>query len=266
MSGRLLLRHVGERPAHLLQADRAVVGGVRIGFDGAEDGVGIEGDLAVEKRAADHVRGEPPGLLQHLERSATLRELRPLLHLLVERDEEVGDVLGIDVGMEVGLLRLAHLLPQRAVDRDHRVAEDRFQPVEIFHVVVDVVDEDAAGVLDLAQDIDLLGAEIDRNATAVALAQADEDCHRIVGFDEGLDLEPDALLLTQRLRIGVRFTRHDRSPLDTIANPRVSFEGKRRTALDAPQTRERELPHSSTRHASSPRARRRSSTGQLTEL
>jgi hypothetical protein len=81
-----------------------VVGGVRVGFDGAEDGVGIEGDLTVEQRAADHVRSEPPGLLQHLERSATLRELRPLLDLLVERDEEVGDVLGIDVGMEVGLL------------------------------------------------------------------------------------------------------------------------------------------------------------------
>ena len=28
--GRLLLRHVGERPAHLLQADRAVAGGVRV--------------------------------------------------------------------------------------------------------------------------------------------------------------------------------------------------------------------------------------------
>ena len=73
-----------------------------------------------------------------------------MLHLGADRGEEVGDVLGEHVGVERRLLRHADLLPEHAVVGDHRLAEDRLQPVEILDVGVGLGDEHVLEVLGLA--------------------------------------------------------------------------------------------------------------------
>jgi hypothetical protein len=98
--------------------------------------VRIERHVPVEQGFADHVGGQRPGLLDHLDRLAGLGELRPDVHFGADSGQEVGDVLGEHVGVERRLLRHTDLLPQRPIVSDHRLAEDRLQAVEVLDVVV----------------------------------------------------------------------------------------------------------------------------------
>ena len=100
-------------------------------------------------------------------------------------------------GLEGLLLRLADALPERAVDRDHALAEDRPQPVEILGVVVGVLHQNVLEVVDLAQQHDALILQVDRDHAAILLAQPLQDLHRIVLVEERRELEPNALLFAE---------------------------------------------------------------------
>jgi hypothetical protein len=113
--GGVLLGDLELLARHLLQADRLVVHHVGVGLHALEHKVRVERHLAVEQRLADHVGGQRPGLLHHLEGLAGLGEPRPDLHLGADGGQEIGHVLREHVGVERRLLRHADLLPQRPV-------------------------------------------------------------------------------------------------------------------------------------------------------
>jgi hypothetical protein len=167
--------------------------------------VRIERHLAVEQSLADHVGGERPGLLHHLHRLAALSELGPVIHLAADGGQEVGNVLGEHVGVERRLLRHADLLPQRPVVRDHRLAEDRLQPIEIFDVVVRLGDEHALEVLGLGEQHHTLIAHIDRNDPAIALRHLHQDRQRVAGpLEQRGERKPDGRFLAQLIDVGKR--------------------------------------------------------------
>ena len=203
--GGVLLGDLELLAGHFLQADRLVVHHVGVGLHALEDEVRIERHLAVEQRLADHVGGERPGLLDHLEGLAGLGQLLPDLHLGADGGEEIGDVLGEHVGVERRLLRHADLLPQRAVVGDHRLAEDRLQAIEILDVVVGLGDQHALEVLGLGQQHDALVRHVDGDHAAIALRHRHQDCQGVVGaLEEGGELEPDGGFFTQLMDVGNR--------------------------------------------------------------
>src|SRR5262252_3304529 len=106
----------------------------------------VEGHLAVEQRLAHHLGSERPSLLYHLDGLACRSEFRPAPHLRVDGRHEIGEIGLEHLRVERRLLRRPDLLPQRAVDGDHAPAEDRAKTIEIFRVVVGVIDEHALGM------------------------------------------------------------------------------------------------------------------------
>jgi hypothetical protein len=112
--------------------------------------------------------------------SPDLGELRPQVHLRPDGLEEVRDVLGEHVGVERRLLGHSDLLPQRAIVGDHRLAEDRLQPIEILDVVVGLGDEHVLEMLGLGDEHDALVGHVDRNDGAIALGHLHEHAHRVV--------------------------------------------------------------------------------------
>ena len=110
--------------------------------------------------------------------------------------------------MEVRLLRFTDLLPKCAVDRDHRIAENRLEFVEILHVVVDVIDEDAADVLDLAQDVDFFGSQIYGNAPSLPLLRRVSTAIGSSALMKGATLNQTLCSSPRVLRIGLRVARH----------------------------------------------------------
>ena len=117
--------------------------------------------------------------------------------------EEIGDVLGENVGVERRLLRHADLLPQRAVVGDHRLAEDRLQAVEILDVVVGLGDQHALEMLGLGEQHDALVGQVDGNDAAVALRHLHQDGQGIVGhLEQRRQLEPDGGFLAQLVDVG----------------------------------------------------------------
>ena len=177
---------------------------VGVGLDALEHEVRVERHFAVEQRLADHVRGERPRLLDHLDAFAALHELGPVVHLCADGGQEVGDVLPEHVRVERRLLRHADLLPERAVVRDHRLAEDRLQPVEVLHVGVHLGDKDVLEVVGVAEKDDALVAEIDGEDRPVALRHGHDRPHRVlrVALEQRGQLEPDARFLAEL--VGVR--------------------------------------------------------------
>ena len=178
--GRVLLAHLELFAGHLLDADRLVVHHVGVGLHALEHEVRIERHVAIEQRLADHVGGQRPGLLHHLDGLAGLGELGPDLHLGADGGQEIGDVLGEHVGVERRLLRHADLLPERPVMRDHRLAEDRLQAVEILDVVVGLGDQHALEMVGLGQQHDALVAHVDGDDAAVALRHLHQHLDRVV--------------------------------------------------------------------------------------
>ncbi len=126
------------------------------------------------------------------------------LHLRADRGEEVGDVLGEHVGVERRLLGHANFLPESAVVRDHALAEDRLQAVEVFDVVVGLGDEHVLEVLRFRQKHDPLRSEIDRDNRSVTLRHGHERAHGILGvaLEERSEFEPDAAFLAEALGVG----------------------------------------------------------------
>ena len=202
--GRAFLGDLLKLTAHVLQADRLVVHHVGIGLDLLEHEMRIERHLAVEQRLAHHVGGERPGLLDHLDGLAGLGEFLPARHLGADGVHQIGEVHLEHVRVERRLLRGADLLPERAVDGDHALAEDRPQPVEIFRVVVGVVDQHALGMRRLAQQDDALVLQIDGDHAPIFVAQRHENLHRVLLVEQRRELEPDALLFAEPVfwRIG----------------------------------------------------------------
>ena len=201
---RILVGDLRELAVHLLQANGFVVHHVGVGLDLAEDEMRVERHLAIEQRLAHHLGGERPGLLDHLDGLAGRGELRPARHLRVDRRHQIGEVLLEHPRMERALLRRADLLPERAVDGDHALAEDGTQPVEIFDVVVGIVDEHALRVRRLRKNHDAVILEVDGDHAAIFLAEPGENLHGVLLGQERGQLEPDALLFAEpvRWRIG----------------------------------------------------------------
>ena len=81
--GGVLLGDLELLAGHLLEADRLVVHHVGVGLHALEDEVRIERHVAVEQRLADHVGGERPGLLDHLDGLAGLARASPRCSILV---------------------------------------------------------------------------------------------------------------------------------------------------------------------------------------
>ncbi len=202
--GRVFLRDLDQIAAHLLQADRLVVHHVGVGLDLAEHEVRIERHLAVEQRLAHHVGGQRPGLLDHLDGLAGLGELLPPRHLGVDGRHQIGEVHLEHIGVKGSLLGAANLLPERTVDGDHALAEDRPEPFEIFRVIVGVGDEHAFGVSRLAQEDHALVLEIDGDHAPIFFAERHENLHRVLLGEKRRELEPDALLFAKPMlwRIG----------------------------------------------------------------
>ncbi len=226
--GRVLLGDLLKLAAHILQPDGFVVHHVGVGLDLAEDEMRVEGHLAIEQRLAHHLGGERPGLLHHLDGLAGRGELRPARHLGADRIHQIGEVLLEHVRMEGGLLRAAHLLPQRAVDGDHALAEDGPEPVEIFDVVVGIVDEHALRMRRLGEQHDAVVLEVDGNHAAIFFAERHENLHRVLLAQERGQLEPDALLFAQAMggSIGSRHIRHLRLPPFSMVNMGGSGHGR----------------------------------------
>src|SRR5690606_5853409 len=107
------------------------------------------------------------------------------------------------IRMESRLLRHTNLLPERAVVRDHRFAEDRAQTVEVFHVVVDLSDEHALEMIGLREEDHALIGHGHGDDAAIALCELLQDRHRVrrSALLQGGQLEPDALLLPEALRV-----------------------------------------------------------------
>ena len=199
--GRVFLGDLEDLARLSLQADLLVVHHVGVGLHALEDEVRIEGHVAVEQRLADHVGGERPRLLDHLDGLARLGDVRPDVHLGADGGQEVGDVLGEHVRVERRLLRHADLLPEHAVVGDHRLAEDRLQAVEILDVGVGLRHQHVLEVLGLAQQDDALIGKVNRDDRAIALRHLHDDAQGIVepALQQGRQLEPDARFIAQAL-------------------------------------------------------------------
>ena len=208
--GGVVLGDLLKLAAHVLEAERLVVHHVGIGLDLAEHEMRVERHLAVEQRLAHHLGGERPGLLHHLDGLAGRGELRPARHLRVDGRHQIGEIVLEHMRMESGLLRRADLLPQRAVDGDHALAEDGPQPVEIFGVVVGVGHQHALGMRRLGQQHDALVLQVDGDHAAIFVAERHENLHGVLLVQQRRELEPDALLFAEpmRWRIGDCHIRH----------------------------------------------------------
>ena len=190
--------------AHVLEADRLVVHHVGVGLHLLEHEMRIERHVAVEQRLAHHVGGERPGFLDHLHGFAGLGEFLPARHLGANGVHQIGEVHLEHVRVERRLLRRPDFLPERAVDGDHALAEDRPEPVEIFGVVVGVRHEHALGMGRLAQEDDPLVLQIDGDDAPIFVAERHENLHRVLLVEQRRELEPDALLFAEPMfwRIG----------------------------------------------------------------
>lgn len=97
----------------------------------------------------------------------------------------MGIVLLIYFGVEKRLLWLAYFLPERTIYCDHGLAENRLQAFKVFLVIVYLVDENVANMLEIAQEIDLFLLQFDGKATTASLTHPHENLHRILRAEEG---------------------------------------------------------------------------------
>ncbi len=191
----------------LLQADRLVVHHVGVGLHALEDEVRVERHVAVEQRLADHVGGERPGLLDHLERSRrSSRACAQLLHL--GADGGVGSRGctrrtcrgGTPAAAACG--SFCHSAPSWVIIDLPKIG---FRPVEIFDVVVGLGDQHVLEVVRVGAEEDTFGAHVDGDYRPIALGQFQQHRHRVVvvAARERRQLEPNAVVVTELLDLGI---------------------------------------------------------------
>jgi hypothetical protein len=104
-----------------------------------------------------------------------------------------GNVIAHHVGMESGLLKNTHLLPQRAVHGDHRAAEDRSHPIKILGVVRTVGLQHMLEMLGLGEQEHALRPHLERYATVVMARHLQQQSERISRIMKRGKLGPDSV-------------------------------------------------------------------------
>ncbi len=96
--------------------------------------------------------------------------------------------------------------------RDHRLAEDRLQPVEVLDVAVDLRHQDVLEVLRVRDQHHALVGHVDRDDRAIALRHLHEQTHGVLGiFQQRREVEPHAALVAETMGAGLLEMGFDRS-------------------------------------------------------
>ena len=175
------------------------------GFDRVIDEMWIERRFAIEQRLADHVDRQAPHFRADVDNGAVLKAA-PACDACIDGREQMRHIFGQRVGMKCRLLDRTHLLPQRAIHRNHGAPEDRRHAFKIFAVIGAVGGEHLLELLRRRQQKYALRTHLQRNAAAAVARDLQKQRQRIAGVLQHRQLRPDAARIIASGRL--RFIQH----------------------------------------------------------